>query len=445
MNRLRRWWDTTFAVELLLLAVTAPLLYFPDRFETTEIAFAVGLLGLGWVWRRLMIGIWYQRTPADWAIFFLFFVMLPVSVWAAPGPLREEYSIPRALILIWNFFLFWTIVSHAGRRKELTVLALVGFGGVSAVIAALAPLGIAWLYKLPVLDQVVTLIPSPLVGAFQGAESGFHPNQVAGTLLYAAPLFIALGFTALFQRSHWLLRIGLILLAGLLGGVLLLTQSRGGLLGLGLGAIAMFLLGRRWGRWLLMAGVVGLLAALPLLPTDQLLAIFADAPPAEALGGTDTLGFRQDVWTAALYGIQDFSFTGMGLNTFREIMFLLYPTSVNPTFNLGHAHNFFLQGALDFGLPGLIGLFALYLSAAAGLTLLWRRPQIDLGFRILNTRLLAIGLAGCLIAQSIYSLFDAVSFGAKTHFFFWYLFALIFALSVYPEIDPRSHTQKHEV
>ena len=88
LNRLRRWWDTTFAVELLLLAVTAPLLYFPGRFEATEIAFAVGLLGLGWVWRRLMIGIWYQRTPADWAIFFLFFVMLPVSVWAAPGPLR---------------------------------------------------------------------------------------------------------------------------------------------------------------------------------------------------------------------------------------------------------------------------------------------------------------------------------------------------------------------
>ena len=62
-----------------------------------------------------------------------------------------------------------------------------------------------------------------------------------------------------------------------------------------------------------------------------------------------------------------------------------------------------------------------------------------------STKLLAIGLAGCLIAQSVYSLFDAVSFGAKTHFFFWYLFALIFALSVYPEIDPRSHTKKHEV
>lgn len=429
LGTLRRWWDTTFAVELLLLAVAAPILYFPDRFESAEIAFAIGLLGLGWIWRRLMIGVWYQRTPADWAIFFLFFMMLPVSLWAAPGPLREQYSIPRALILIWNFFLFWTIVSHAGRRKELTLLALAGFGGAAALIAGLAPLGIAWLYKLPVLDAVVGYIPSPLVGAFQGAESGFHPNQVAGTLLYAAPLFIALGFVALFQRINWLLRIALVLLAGLLGGVLLLTQSRGGLLGLGVGTIAMLLLGRRWGRWLLLAGFVALLAALPLLPTDQLLEIFADAPPAEALGGTGTLGFRQEVWTAAIYGIQDFAFTGMGLNTFREIMFLLYPTSVNPTFNLGHAHNFFLQSALDFGLPGLVLLFALYIGAAASLVMLWRNPQRDLGFPVFSSKLLAIGLAGCLIAQSIYSLFDAVSFGAKTHFFFWYLFALIFAIS----------------
>lgn len=425
---LRPYWDTTFAVELLLLAITAPILYFPGRFGTGEIAFAVGLLALGWVWRRLMIGVWYQRTPADWPIFFLFFVMLPVSIWAAPGPLREEYSIPRALILIWNFFLFWTVVSHAGRRRELTLLALAGFGALAALIAVLAPLGITWLYKLPVLGEVVSRIPSPLVGAFQGAESGFHPNQVAGTLLYVAPLFIALGFTAMILRPHWLLRIVLMLIAGLLGGVLLLTQSRGGLLGLGIGVIAMSLLGQRWGRWLLLAGFAALLTALPLLPSDRLLAIFADAPPAEALGGTSSLGFRQEVWTAALYGVQDFSFTGMGLNTFREIMFLLYPTSVSPTFNLGHAHNFFLQSALDFGIPGLVAIFALYISAAVGLVLLWRSPQTpDLTF--VNTKILAVGLAGCLIAQSIYSLFDAVSFGAKTHFFFWYLFALIFALS----------------
>jgi len=55
--------------------------------------------------------------------------MLPVSVWAAPGPLREQYSIPQAMILIWNFFLFWTIVSHGARRKELFHLFAISFGG----------------------------------------------------------------------------------------------------------------------------------------------------------------------------------------------------------------------------------------------------------------------------------------------------------------------------
>lgn len=425
---LRPYWDTTFAVELLLLAITAPILYFPGRFGTGEIAFAVGLLALGWVWRRLMIGVWYQRTPADWPIFFLFFVMLPISIWAAPGPLRAEYSIPRALILIWNFFLFWTVVSHAGRRRELTLLALAGFGALAALIAVLAPLGITWLYKLPVLGEVVSRIPSPLVGAFQGAESGFHPNQVAGTLLYVAPLLFAITVWSLVRRRFTLPTLVIAAVTMSIGLVLLLTQSRGGLMGLAAGILVMGLIWQRLGRWALLIGIGGLLLALPVLPTNTLVDVISDAPPTEALGGTSALSFREEVWSAAIYGIQDFSFTGMGLNTFREIMFLLYPTSVSPTFNLGHAHNFFLQSALDFGIPGLVAIFALYISAAVGLVLLWRSPQTpDLTF--VNTKILAVGLAGCLIAQSIYSLFDAVSFGAKTHFFFWYLFALIFALS----------------
>jgi len=45
----RRYWDTPLFVELVLLAITAPILYFPSRFSSGELAFTVGILALGWL------------------------------------------------------------------------------------------------------------------------------------------------------------------------------------------------------------------------------------------------------------------------------------------------------------------------------------------------------------------------------------------------------------
>lgn len=417
---LRPYWDTTFAVELLLLAITAPLLYFPDRFEMAEVAFGVGLLGLGWVWRRLMIGIWYQRTPADWAIFFLFFVMLPVSVWAAPGPLRQEYALPRALILIWNFFLFWTVVSHASRRRELLYLVATGFIGVGLAFSVAALFGVQWGNKFPLLGPILDRIPTPLAGLFAGS-GGLNPNQVAGTLLYVLPVGMALWVLVARQpKVRWWLGIPMLGAVGVIGMVLLFTQSRGGLLGLIVGVGVMVML--RWRRGLVWvgAGFLLLFAALPWIPFELIL---GQAGEAEEIVGTVSLSGREEIWNRALYGISDFAFTGMGLGTFREIVRILYPLFlISPTFDIAHAHNFFLQSALDFGIPGLVALLILYLTGIAHLSRLrwthdWRQS------------LWVIGLFGALIGHSLYDMADAVSMGAIPNFLFWVLFALIFALN----------------
>ena len=94
--------------------------------------------------------------------------------------------------------------------------------------------------------------------------------------------------------------------------------------------------------------------------------------------------------------------------------------------NFGHAHNFFLQTALDFGLPGLIALLALYVLAIFQCIRLWSRRDWS------ESRAWAVGFLGALLAQTVYSLADAVSMGAKTNFLFWYLFALIFATALLP-------------
>jgi len=422
-----RYWDTPFFVELLLLALTAPVLYFPGRFESQEIAVAIGILAAGWLWRRLTIGVWFRRTPADWPIFFLFLVMLPISVWAAPGPLRVEYSIPRALILIWNFFLFWTIVSHASRRQELFRLCVLGFGGIGVGIALASIFGTNWKTTISALQPIVERIPTPLAGLFADAESGFNANQVAGSLLYILPVVLALTLSA--WRSHrW--RTFLLGAAAIAPMLLMLglSQSRSGYMGFALALVVVGLAPFRWGRWGLLVGGIGLLLILQFVPVDALLSVIADAPPVEAVGGVSTFGFRQIVWEAALYGISDFSFTGMGLGTFRKISFLLYPmVNISPTYDIAHAHNFFLQSALDFGLPGLIALLVLY-----GLAFYQVFRLLTAGARRESLSWLSIGLLAALLGQSAYSFLDSVSMGSKPNLILWVLLALIFATATVP-------------
>lgn len=416
----RRYWDNTLFVELALLAVTAPILYFPHRFTEELLASAICLLAAGWVWRRWRIGRWYRPTPADWPIFFLFVVMLPIAVWAAPGPLREEYAIPRALILIWNFFLFWTVVSHGSRNPDLNRVLFAGFLGAGALLALIIPFGMNWRTRFPGADLVISRIPTPLAGRFDGAALGFDSNQTAGFLLYMLPLLVALTVGRLLHRRWrspvtWLL----VAVTGWMGLLLLGTQSRGGLLGFGVGLVVMALINWRWGRYGLLVGGLGLALALPFLPTSNLISRLDDAAVVTALGGAENLtDFRVEVWRHALIAIQDFPIMGLGLGAFRKVVFLLYPIWVPPTYDIAHAHNFFLQSALDFGLPGLVALVAIYLLIANTLFAGWN----------VFPRAWSIGLWGCLIAQSVYSLLDAVAMGSKPNLFFWMLLALIFSL-----------------
>ena len=68
---------------------------FPAIFPVGYPARALGLFAVGWIWRHQQLGIWFCHTPANWPLFLLLLVMLPISLWAAPTTFREQYSIPR--------------------------------------------------------------------------------------------------------------------------------------------------------------------------------------------------------------------------------------------------------------------------------------------------------------------------------------------------------------
>jgi O-antigen ligase len=166
----------------------------------------------------------------------------------------------------------------------------------------------------------------------------------------------------------------------------------------------------------------------------------ADPIAQDSVGGAalslDT-GWRFEVWSRAIYGIEDFPLTGMGMNTFRSIVHVLYPLFiVAPEVDVAHAHNEFLQAALDLGLPGLIAFLALYIVAFWMLRAIWRAAPSPL-----PTRTLALGLGGGLFAHMIYGLTDAVALGAKPGILFWMLLGLITALFLQTQAVTRARPQ----
>jgi putative inorganic carbon (HCO3(-)) transporter len=160
--------------------------------------------------------------------------------------------------------------------------------------------------------------------------------------------------------------------------------------------------------------------------------VISDAPGVEAVGGVVTVSnFRRLVWDAGNALLRDFAFTGMGLGTFRVLVYMLYPMAdIPPTYDLAHAHNFFLQTALDFGVPGLVAFLVLYAVVVVQLVRLAHAPNqqaIWPSLPFVTPRVLAIGWMGCLVGQTVYSLFDVVAMGSKPNFVWWWWMALMLA------------------
>ena len=421
----------------LLVVLVGPLALFPQFFPRPGVILALLLLllpfGLRWAaTRRLSV-----PTPLT-PFLLLLLLALPLALWVTP--LFWEAAWPKLTGLLWAVAVYFEVVNWAAARpgatRPVAVLTLlylalgVAFGGVGL-------LGLSSSDKLPLLGAVATRLPNLLGGL---AGEGFHANQVAGTLLLFAPLAVALTLGLLFfprpgsdgARWHpagrWPARRGLLL--GLLGlvalfllGTLLLTQSRGGLLGLALAlGVLLLLMGRR--GWLLLGvglalGVVGLLLAGPGRVADSLLY----ANNSSLLYGP--LGLRLQIWQRGWQALADFPFTGVGLGSFRYLLAEFYPlpdlkgAGVNVV-DLAHAHNLFLQTALDLGWLGLAAFALLWGVAVACLGQLGRRVAAW-------DRYWVLGLAGSLLAYLLYSLTDAVALGSRPGVAFWFLLALIMA------------------
>jgi putative inorganic carbon (HCO3(-)) transporter len=431
-----------------LLALAAPFLLFPSPTRSLALLVVPGLWLVAWLAGRKPL----PRTPLN-ATLLVMFCMVLVSMWATYD---LAFSLPKIAGMVLGIGMFFAVVREGKRPLGwwlcFLVYLMAGLG-----IAGLAVIGTQWGGKISLFAPLVSRL-SPRIIGLPGAEAGFSANELAGALVWVIPLYIVLS-ALLFMRARdvcatWGLW-RMVVLTALVGtmtlfitGLLALTQSRGGYLGFGLAMIglAFIALSRRW-RWLLSSAAIAaviLLVAVWRFQDDTipsaslragLHALVNDSPalsPDSALG---TWEGRSEVWSRAIYGLQDFPFTGMGMNTFRRVVHVLYPLFlVSPDVDIAHAHNEFLQTGLDLGIPGLIAFIALYIGAFWMLADIWRLtptsnfqlPTSNFQFQL--TRALVLGFGGGLFAHIVYSMTDAVALGAKPGFLFWMLLALIVGL-----------------
>ncbi|MGB9777604.1 MAG: O-antigen ligase family protein [Anaerolineae bacterium] len=452
-NSLRR----LLGLEWLMVGAAAPLLLFPTV-RPTWTAAALGVLALWWLLRWAVRGEPWPVTPFNGAL-LLFALMVPVGIWVSPS---WEATLPDAVRVVLGLITFRTVVAAASNPRRL-ILAVVMFCLMGVTLVGIGLLGTNWSAKVPLLGDLSQRIPHLItrIPEDQGMP-GVNPNHLAGALMIYLPLALALVFGRRFSRraivGPLFGLIGSLLFLALVAGTLLLTQSRSGWIGGAAGLMALASLAgltarRRWARWL--GAVLPVLAVLAVAgaiiylgPQTLGESLFGKeiTNPVEEVVGSITLEDRVEIWSRALYAIQDFPFTGCGLGAFRRVVPVLYPLfTVPPDTDIAHAHNIFLQTALDLGIPGLVAYLALLEIALAAC---WRAaraltptPAASGGFPLPfshsvgegdgqgeGVRALALGLASGLIALHVYGLTDALALGSKPAIVFWYALGMVAAL-----------------
>jgi putative inorganic carbon (HCO3(-)) transporter len=419
-QRLRSAAGRVGGLEAGIVILASPLLLFPT-FRPAWTAGALVALLLVWLARWAGAGHPGAITPLNISLLVLL-MMVPVAVWTSALP---ELTLPKLTGLVLGVAAFRATV-HAVRRARHLAVATGLYVLLGLALTAMGLVSAAWLQKWPMLDPLLAHIPR-LIESLPGAKAGIHPNELAGALLLFLPVSLA-GVGRQGSRRGWLdpvVRLVPLLIALFFGAVLALTQSRSAWIGVAAGLGAMAWLRWRWARWLLLAAVLLLALALAYVgPQAAMQAIFqsADLPAAGTMLSTVNLQGRIQIWNRALYAIQDFPLTGCGLGTFRRVVQVFYPLFlVGPDFDIGHAHNVFLQVALDVGLPGLIAYLALVGTA------LW------IGWRVARSpdrdyRWLGLGIVGALVGFHAYGLTDTIALGAKPGVALWVLLALAAAL-----------------
>lgn len=413
--------------DLAILIALYGLFVLTDRLPLPGLL-AICLLWIArwWTTRRFA-----RMTPMTLPILSVL-IMVPVTLYASAD---WTLSLPKIYGTVLSIAVFYTVVN---RVHTLQGVWLVTFGLVlaSSAVALLGLAGTDWSQsKLFALPQLYERLPRLIQGIPRSIQGGFSANGVGGTLIFFIPLLVSLLCASpelpppRFLDDDWRLRIWwrwhrpIVLLSLLLAVLaLVLTKSRGSYVGLAVGLWALAVWRDR--RWLwLIPGVALALVVITLTGRVESLMELVLRMDTVAGNVSGTMQGRFEVWQRALYMIQDFPYTGIGMGTFDRVVHVLYPLFlIGPDAQVTHAHNELLQVAVDMGIPTLVAYVAL-LSAFAMAA--WRayRTLPDPGMRAV-----IVGLACGMLAHQVFGVTDAFLLGTKPGVVMWVFLGIVAGL-----------------
>ncbi len=351
-------------------------------------------------------------SPLDWPLALLLIAYL-VATAASVDP---RVSLESMMLLFMAVLVFY-VLSDLRFLDALSLQRGLMLAGAAASVWALWYVAVDYKHWLDLARatgggfHLGDLIP-PTVPKVHGVSD--HPNILGMTLVLIIPFYIVAAYRSPSLWERWGAAAALLAAAW----AVFLTLSRGawigGLAGAAATTAAIVLMAQAWPRealrrtdilrrlrerrsLLLLAGALA--AAVVVVLAAVLLATrWGEARPQWLF--RESLSPRQDVFEAGIDMFGDHLLLGAGPGTFG----ILYPQySGEYPIHAIHAHNGYLQIAVD---AGLLGLAALAVLVGAVLWLLWR------SYRRGSTaqRLLAIACGGALIGFAIHNLADAANY-----------------------------------
>lgn len=330
------------------------------------------------------------RTIAD-APILLLLLLMPMTLWVTTMP---EVTQTQVFRLLTGIVLYYAIVNGISSRSRLR-LFLVGTIVAGLVLAMAATVSVTWwsYRKLPFIPPEIYNHLKPTI------SDTINSNVMAGQLVMFFPLSLATLLTG-WRGSSWPTLLLALLSTLAMGVMVLLTQSRGALMACvaELFLVLLFVFPRFRAVFASYTAALGLV----LMPHYQAIIDFLTDPAAMGLQK------RMEIWTRAWYMIRDLPLTGIGMGTFLPLIERFLPYELHSPGRGEHAHNIFLQVAVDLGVIGFVAWMAIYLSM---LLLAWRVYR--LGRLRWNHHAIAVG-AGFFCSQigiGVHGLLDAVIWG----------------------------------
>lgn len=344
-----------------------------------------------WPFRWLATRRISRRTAVDFPIIILVLAsIITMQVTATP-----QITNLQAFRLLAGIGLFFAVVNWGVTARRVRMY---GSGIISAglLLALAAPLTVEWS-----VGKLAFLPASLYQGFVLLVSDTIHPNVLAGNLALILPIALAYGLFHWGKLQPWE-RLLVSLASVLMLVVIVITQSRGAWMATA--AVFVFLPVLRWRRgWIfLLLAIIASAALVIYIGLPRSLEVAMSGATATGLSG------RLEIWSRAIYMIQDFPFTGIGMGSFLQVIDNLYPLLLGSPGSVFHAHNLFLQIAVDLGLPALVAwLSILFIS----LILSWQLFRAGIGEGDTLFASLGGGFLGSLLALMVHGFTDAVTWG----------------------------------